>query len=153
MRTRIGLANAALLAGGLWFIGLGIYFAVFRPPLLREDERFLGASTDAALAALPQLGRWLDHVFDVLGGFMAALGALIGWCAAGQPTRDQRASRVACATAGFAAMAWMVTINFAISSDYRWLLAAWLAPWAIALWGLAQELIGPGSHTWVDRVS
>ena len=44
-----------MLAGcGVWLIGLGLYFAVMRPPLLPEDPRFMG-TTLAQIHSAPTL--------------------------------------------------------------------------------------------------
>lgn len=46
-----------LLANAIWLVGLGAYFALFRPPLLPEDVRFIGLSAaNTALSSL-QLGQ------------------------------------------------------------------------------------------------
>jgi hypothetical protein len=123
-------ANVALVLGGAWLLGLGLYFIVLRPPLLPEDERFIGKSLQDASAALPGLVAWLGHVFDVLGGFAAALGGLVVWLvASGASTRVRRGAAVA----GLAVCTWMAVTNFILQSDFRWVLAAALVPWLIAL--------------------
>lgn len=123
-------ANVALLLGGFWLLGLGLYFIVLRPPLLPEDERFIGRSLQEASALLPGLLPWLGHVFDVLGGFAAAVGGLVVWLvAAGAATRVRRGG----AAAGLAVCAGMAATNFALQSDFRWVLSAAVLPWLIAL--------------------
>jgi hypothetical protein len=130
------VANAALLLGGIWLLGLGLYFIVLRPPLLPEDERFIGKSLQDASAVLPGLAPWLGHVFDVLGGFAAGLGGLVVWLATSESPNQ---TRLGAAVAGFAVCAWMAATNFAIQSDFRWVLLAALTPWLIALWALLLE--------------
>ncbi|MBI2748528.1 MAG: hypothetical protein HYX43_04085 [Burkholderiales bacterium] len=53
------------LTCGIWLIGLGMYFALLRPPLLPEDPRFIGSSLAQIQSTLPGLARWLGHVFVV----------------------------------------------------------------------------------------
>jgi hypothetical protein len=80
MSTRVRPGPAArasawiFLACGIWMVGLGAYFVLLRPPLLPEDPRFIGSSLPQIRAALPGLERWLNQVFNVMGGFMAGSG-------------------------------------------------------------------------------
>ncbi len=65
-----------LAACGLAVAGIGLFFAILRPPLLPEDRRYLDAPAPALEAVAPALGRWLKKVFVVLGGYMIATGVL-----------------------------------------------------------------------------
>lgn len=130
------IANGALAVGGVWLVGLGLYFIALRPALLPEDERFLGASLAVAKASLPGLTAWLGHVFDVLGGFAAALGALTLWTAR-YPVPP--VMKLGAALAGLAACAWMSATNFQLQSDFRWVLAAALVPWLLAVAALVLD--------------
>jgi hypothetical protein len=132
----VSIADAALLAGGVWLLGLGLYFIVLRPPLLAEDERFIGTSLQSVSAALLGVLPWLGHVFDVLGGFAAGLGALILCVVIGRATR---AIRLGAGVIGLAVCVWMAATNFALKSDFRWLLSLAVLPWLVAVAALLLD--------------
>ncbi len=54
-------------AGGVLLAGIGVFFLFVRPPLLPEDLRFLGRSSNEIDELVPQLKTWLRRVFTVLG--------------------------------------------------------------------------------------
>lgn len=111
--------------------GLGLYFIVLRPPLLPEDMRYLGLA-HASTADLTAWRSWLNLVFTVMGGQMAAVGALAGALAlryrATSPSRGEVALLLA---AGLVSAGVMSGVNFALGSDFKWVLLAppvlWLA--------------------------
>lgn len=138
-------ASVALLAGGLWFVGLGLYFIALRPALLPEDVRFIGSSAEAIAQRLPRLAKWLGHVFSVLGGFVLTLGALVCWHAVGTLRLGGTVGTHVLAIAGLAAMGWMVIVNFMLASDFRWLLAVSLLPWLLAIWLSAPTIYTSGA--------
>ena len=76
MTLPLQLSGKVFAACGFWVVVLGVYFVVLRPALLLEDPRFMGSSLEALRVAAPGLERWLGHVFNVMGGFMVATGAL-----------------------------------------------------------------------------
>lgn len=125
--TRWTTATLSVLA--LYQIGLGLYFIAIRPPLLPEDLAFM------ALSAPPvSLKRWLDLVLTVLGGQMVAVGLLL--VPLGIPRIRAAANRqafTAFAIAGAASTGLMSTVNFILSSNFRWLLLAPVVVWAIAV--------------------
>jgi predicted membrane channel-forming protein YqfA (hemolysin III family) len=129
------------LACGMWLVGLGIYFLLLRPALLPEDPRYIGATLAEIRTAVPGLERWLRRVFTVMGGFMTAAGVLTLYVAAtAAPERRPGAGGVLAIT-GLLTVVMMSAINFAIDSDFRWLLLApallWLA--GLAFYHLEQE--------------
>ena len=133
---------------------LGAYFVAFRPPLLPEDLRFLGATAERLVVVLPRLEDWLDLVFAVLGGQMAALGALLAGLAV-RLAHNRSISGyelVFLSLAGLLSVASMSAVNFALESDFRWLLtmpvAAWAAGVAFAAFGstAARTRTGEGLH-------
>ena len=65
-----------LAACGVVVVGVGVFFVVLRPPLLPEDLKYLDTTRELLDAALPGLGRWLQKVFWVMGGYVAATGVL-----------------------------------------------------------------------------
>ena len=69
-------SGKVFVACGLWLVALGVYFLFLRPALLPEDPRYIGSSLETIRSAAPGLERWLGHVFNVMGGFMVATGAM-----------------------------------------------------------------------------
>ena len=116
---------------GLWLLALGTYFLFMRPALLPEDLRYIGSSLDTIRSTVPGLERWLGLVFNVMGGFMVATGAMTMLVAWRLPTTRERGSLTALSVAGATGVALMSATNFALYSSYRWLLLApallWLA--------------------------
>lgn len=118
---------------GVWLVGLGFYFVTLRPPLLPEDERFLGSTLAQIRAAVPGLEDWLEKVFTVMGGFIAGAGVLTVFVAIkAMPLRLQGTSW-AIAFAGALTVALMSAMNFALDSDFRWLLLAPALAWLAGL--------------------
>lgn len=120
-----------MLACGLWLIALGLYFILLRPPLLPEDSRFMGTTLDQLRLAAPGLEGWLQRVFTVMGGFMAGAGVLTVFVAVVVMPARLKGTSSALALSGVLTVVLMSATNFAIQSDFRWLLLvpalAWLA--------------------------
>ena len=128
-----------LIACGVWLVGLGFYFIFLRPPLLPEDLRFMGTTLAQIRMAVPGLESWLEKVFTVLGGFMAGAGVLSVFVAAvAMPTRSKSKSW-AIALSGLLTVTLMSATNFALHSDFRWLL---LVPALVWLAGLVFHITG-----------
>ena len=131
--VRRGPAEYLVVSCGLWHVGLGLYFFFVRPTLLPEDLRYIGVDAQVLYAAAPRLGVWLAKVFTVVGGFMAGAGVLIayvGWKVMPLRTRGMTA---ALALTGTLTLVLMSAVNFALQSDFRWLLALPAIAWFIAL--------------------
>ncbi len=123
-----------MLAGcGVWLIALGLYFAVLRPPLLPEDPRFMGTTFAQIRADLPGLENWLKRVFTVMGGFMAGAGVLTVFLAATTMHLRLRGTSSAVALSGALTVGLMSATNFALHSDFRWLLLIPAVAWATGL--------------------
>jgi hypothetical protein len=137
-----------IIACGAWLMGLGFYFSVLRPAFLPEDLRFMDASLTQIRVAVPGLEGWLHKVFTVMGLFMAGSGVLAVFVAAVAMPLRFRWTSWAIALAGILTVAGMSAVNFALHSDYRWLLLipvlVWLA--GLTLYVFAQRDIGPGTH-------
>lgn len=127
-----------LIACGVWLVGLGLYFVVLRPPLLPEDLRFLGATLAQIRAAVPGIEGWLENVSTVMGGFMAGAGVLTVFVAI-NPVPWLQGTSWAIAFAGALTVALMSATNFALDSDFKWLL---LAPALVGLAGLVFFVAG-----------
>ena len=122
-----------LIACGIWLIGLGLYFIALRPPLLPEDPRFMDATLEQIRTAIPGLEGWLKKVFTVMGGFMAGAGVLTVYLASvGMPQRLKGTSWTI-AIVGALTVALMSVTNFALHSDFRWVLLAPALVWFVSL--------------------
>ena len=126
-------SGKVFVACGLWLVALGGWFIFLRPSVLPEDLRYIGSSLDTMRSAAPGLERWLGHVFDVMGGFMVATGAMTVLAAWRLRARPERASLAALSLAGAAGVALMSATNFLIGSDFRWLLSLPALLWVLGL--------------------
>jgi hypothetical protein len=118
-----GRACSLIALCGVWLIGLGLYFVFVRPALLPEDLRYMAIEPHVLQATAPTLADWLAKVFAVMGGFMAGAGVLVayvGWSVL--PLRP-RGAALALTLTGLMTLVLMSAINFALHSDFRWLLA------------------------------
>ena len=127
------------LACGMWLIGLGIYFAVLRPPLLPEDARYIGARAELNQSTLAGLTGWLRHVFTVMGGFMVASGVLTSFLAATAVSSRQKGTGMVLVVVGLATVVTMSWTNFAIDSAFKWLLVAPVVLWSAGIAAYAFE--------------
>lgn len=114
-------------------MGMGFYFGFLRPPLLPEDLRYMGASLTQIQNAIPGLQPWLVRVFGVLGGYMFATGLLTVYVAATGFRTGGLGAIAVVSVAGLASIGWMVTTNFLIDSDFKWLLLVFALPWVVGL--------------------
>ena len=123
-----------MLAGcGVWLIALGLYFALVRPPLLPEDPRFMGTTLAQIRADVPGLETWLKQVFTVMGGFMAGAGVLTVFLATTTMRLRLRGTSWAMALSGALTVGLMSATNFALHSDFRWLLLIPALAWVTGL--------------------
>ncbi|MBN9345825.1 MAG: hypothetical protein J0I48_06390 [Devosia sp.] len=133
-------ASAVLLIlAGLSITGIGVYFVVVRPPLLPEDLRFLGTSAVDIAAGTPRLAAWLSNVFRVLGGYALATGLLTIALAATSYRRREPLAIAGAVAAGASGIGLMVFTNFAINSDFRWVLLALALLWVASLISVTLE--------------
>ena len=132
--SKIRLASTwPLLACGVWLIALGLYFIMLRPPLLPEDPRFMGTTLEQLRLAVPGLESWLKKVFAVMGGFMAGAGVLTVWVATVAMPERLKGTSWALAISGALTVALMSATNFALGSDFRWLLLVPALVWGAGL--------------------
>ena len=122
-----------ILACGVWLIALGLYFMVLRPALLPEDPRFMGTTLEQLRLAAPGLESWLQKVFTVLGGFMAGAGVLTVLMASVAMPARLKGTSWALALSGALTVALMSATNFALQSDFRWLLLLPAVVWTTGL--------------------
>lgn len=132
------IASWLIVACGAWLVGLGFYFVALRPPLLPEDVRFMGATMEHVRSALPGLESWLSKVFTVIGGFMAGAGALTMFVARTAMPSGARGTGFALALDGLLTVGLMSATNFALQSDFKWVLLIPPLVWIAALALYAQ---------------
>jgi len=122
-------AGSCFIVLGAYQVALGVYFAVFRPPLLPEDTRFIGQPLPANLEP------WLNLVFTVMGGQMAALGIAVLALAARSfgPAPRSRFDIIALALVALASAGMMSLVNFALDSDFKWVLLIPSMLWVLAV--------------------
>ena len=141
---RAGLAAALLGGWGIYQVIAGLYFIFIRPGLLPEDLRAAATTLAAVRAAAPRLEVWLDYVFAVLGGQMAASGVLLLSLAI-RVFRGHRTSKVefgAYVAAGLLSVTLMSGVNFALGSDFRWFLVVPVILWLAAMIFLGRRAFG-----------
>ena len=126
--------SAILLAtAGASLVLMGLYFLVLRPPLLPEDIRFMALSDGQFQAAQPRLEAWLSPVFQVMGGYILATGVLTIALATTAYRAHHRGAGVGAFIGGLASIGVMAAVNFAIDSDFKWLLLGLALLWAVSL--------------------
>jgi hypothetical protein len=130
---RLTAAECLFVACGVWLVGLGAYFIFVRPPLLPEDLRYAGANVAVLLVAAPRIAQWLDLVFTVLGGFMAGSGVLVMYLALKVLPQRPASALAVTAVTGALTVGLMSAVNFALGSDFRWLLLVPPVTWLAAL--------------------
>ena len=134
-RTLRQVAAGLIGVCGIYQVAVGLYFIVWRPALLPEDLRFLATAVASLNAGVPRLETWLHLVFVVLGGQMAAVGVLV----VGSSLRifhaqvRNRRELVGLGAAGLLSVGTMAGVNFALQSDFRWLLIAPGVAWSAGL--------------------
>ncbi len=72
-------------------------------------------------------------VFGVLGGYMLATGLLTVHVAITTFRSARPGATMIAAVSGLVSIGGVVAANFAIDSDFRWLLLAFTLPWVAAL--------------------
>jgi hypothetical protein len=137
------LSSILLAAFGAALLVMGFYFMVLRPTFLPEDLRYMGVTLAQVSAAVPRLANWLNRVFTVLGGYVLASGVLTITLAATSFRTYQWTAGIGAFIAGAVSIGWMVVINFAIDSDFKWILLAIALLWisSIVLFWFEQRSI------------
>ena len=143
-------SGKVFIACGAWLIALGLYFLFLRSALLPEDPKYIGSSLEAIRAAMPGLERWLDHVFNVMGGFMVATGAMTVLVAYRFLARRECGTFAALTVAGAASVALMSATNFLLHSDFRWLLLLPALLWLVGLLCYLRESAAPVRSEYLD---
>ena len=145
------MSSILLFLFGTILVVVGAYFIVIRPALLPEDLRYLGASQAQIETAAPRLAAWLGHMFRVLGGYVAATGILTMALAATGYREHRPAAVIAALLGGVISIRLMTAVNFAIASDFKWVLSGIAALWAcsIACYGIETSR-GRGARSRIE---
>ena len=112
---------------------MGLNFVFMRPALLPEDARYMGTTVAQIQDLLPELAPWLRRVFGVLGGYMLATGLLTVYVAITTYRAARLGATMIVAVSGLVSIGGMAVTNFAIDSDFKWLLLVFTLPWVVAL--------------------
>lgn len=139
MKSRIAAGILAVV--GILVMGIGGYFAILRPALLPEDIRFIGADA-AALMAAPEVISWLRFVFIVLGAYVFTTGLFVSHIAFTALRSGRNMPTALVAGSGLISLGVMVAVNFAIGSDFKYLLAGLGALWAISVLLVLSDRVG-----------
>jgi hypothetical protein len=118
---------------GVWLIGLGLYFMFLRPPLLPEDLRYMELGAGEIQSVVPGLGRWLQEVFRVMGGFITGAGLLTLLVAKSNCAVREKWNWLTMAFAGALTVGLMSVTNFQLHSDFKWILLIPSILWVVAL--------------------
>ena len=143
------LAAVLLGAWGFYQVIAGLYFIFLRPSFLPEDLRASATTLEAVRAAAPGIEGWLQLVFTVMGGQMAAGGVLVrgGAFSLAQGRCPGRVELGTYVVAGFLSVVLMSGVNFALASDFRWLLVAPAILWLSAIIILGHGALGRASRS------
>lgn len=136
--------SAVLLAlAGVTLVGMGVYFIALRPSLLPEDIRFMQLSAAEVSSIGTRLESWLMHVFRVLGGYVMATGFMAIALAATVFRERSPLALVGAVLGGVSSIGLMTAVNFAIDSDFKWLLLGFALLWASSLiaYGVEMEIL------------
>ena len=132
--------SAILLAGvGTCLILVGLYFLLFRPALLPEDIRFMALSDAQLLLVRPKLEAWVSRVFQVMGGYVLATGVLAITLAATAYRAHHQSAGIGSLIGGISSIGVMAVVNFAINSDFKWVLMTIALLWASSLVAFWRE--------------
>lgn len=93
----------------------------------------MGAAPEAVRLALPGLAAWLGKVFTVMGGFMTGAGVLVTYVALRVMPRQLPGTVGALVLVGALTVGLMSAVNFALGSDFKWVLLAPPMLWAAAV--------------------
>ena len=126
-------SSTVLALCGIILMGIGLYFVLFRPPLLPEDVRYMGISFATIQERVPQLFNWLNKVFWVMGAYIFTSGLLTLYTAVTSFRKRARGAASIIALAGFSSIGWMTIVNFMLDSDFKWLLLGLALLWGLAL--------------------
>lgn len=126
-------SSIILVLAGVALVVVGLYFILLRPPLLPEDVRYMGLSAVQLDPIRPRLQGWLSQVFRIMGGYIAATGALTITLAATSFREHRWSAAIGAFIGGVLSIAWMAVVNFMLDSDFKWILLVMALVWAFSL--------------------
>lgn len=127
----VRFAKWILVASGAGLIDLGGYFMFIRSPLLQKDLRDLGLNAAQVETPSPHLRSWQQHVFKVMGGFIAGGRVLIVFVGLRAVPQYVPGRGMAFGCAGLLTVATMSGTNFPLDSDFKWLLLMPVIGWLL----------------------
>ena len=122
-----------LALAGFILMTLGLYFIFIRPALLPEDLRYMRGTLQNVNENLPGISRWLANVFKVLGGYIFTTGLLTIYISYTAFRMRLSGVFILVAIGGITSIGLMVSVNFMINSDFRWVLLTFTTPWIMSL--------------------
>jgi hypothetical protein len=122
-----------LTVAAIMLIGTGLYFILLRPALLPEDIRYMGLSATQLDGVRDPLAAWLTQVFRVMGGYVLATGVLAITLALTSYREHHKGAWLGALVGGIASIGWMTVVNFAIRSDFKWVLLSMALVWAASI--------------------
>ena len=114
-QDRIG--TSLLMSLGILTVGMGVYFAFFRPAMLPEDIRFTGVQPQLLQ---PRMAEWLGVVFRTWGAFMLGFGILLMALAFYLFTKRPIFLRTGVVASILVAFTRLLVSNVVLRSDYLW---------------------------------
>jgi hypothetical protein len=132
--TRPWHPSTLLLAvAAIMLIGTGLFFLFLRPALLPEDIRYMGLDTTQLEGVRQPLAAWLTQVFRVMGGYVLATGILAITLALTSYREHHTGAWLGASVSGLASIGLMTVVNFAIRSDFKWVLLCMAFVWAASI--------------------
>ena len=132
--TRPWHPSVLLLAvAAIMLMGTGLYFLFLRPALLPEDIRYMGLSAAQLEGVRDPLATWLTQVFRVMGGYVLATGVLALTLALTAYREHRTGAWLGALAGGLASIGLMTAVNFAIRSDFKWILLCMALVWAASI--------------------
>ena len=122
--------------------GTNTVLAVVAINALMPNPRCMGTTLEHIRISVPGLQAWLQKVFTAIGGFMVAAGVLTVFVATASIPLRLKGTAWIVGTAGALTASLMSASNFALHSDFRWLL---LLPALVWLAGLVAYLANRGA--------
>lgn len=133
------LSSILLMLAGVIVACIGAYFIFLRRPLLPEDIRYMRLSAAELAIIGPRLEPWLMQVFRVLGGFALAAGLLAVSLAATAFRTRHPVAVLGAFVGGVSSIGLMAIVNFAIDSNFKWLLLGCALVWGLSLVAFGRE--------------
>lgn len=122
-----------LSLAGFFLVGMGLYFIFIRPPLLPEDLRYMGLTSQESDSSLAGLSNWLQKVFWVMGGYIFTAGLLTIYISRTSFLTRFPGTFIIIILTWISSLGLMTVVNFIIASDFKWLLMLFNLPWVTAL--------------------